>query len=68
MSLAQKFLLCGVLCAGLSGCGGKSELGPATSTPTPDPKKLEEARRQSMEMGKLKNAPQATPPAPASGK
>ncbi len=68
MSLAQKILLCGVLCAGLSGCGGKSELGPATSSPTVDPKKLEDARRQSMEMGKLKNAPQATAPAPASGK
>jgi hypothetical protein len=68
MSLAQKVLLCGVLCVTLPGCSGKSELGPATSAPTVDPKKLEDERRKSMEMGKLKNAPQAAPPAAGSEK
>ena len=66
MSLAQRFLLCGVLFVGLSnlqGCGGSPELAPAKSTPAPDPKKLEDARKQSMEMGKLKVNPAANPPA-----
>lgn len=67
MTLLQKFAMVGVLTIGLtnlSGCGGKTELGPAASTPKVDPKKLEDERRKSMEMGKLKMAPAVNQPAP----
>ena len=63
MSVAQSFLLSGLVCVGLSGCGGTPELGPATSTPKVDQKKMEEEMKKSAEKGGFKPPQQATPPA-----
>lgn len=64
MTLMQKTVLCALLCLSLSACGGKGELGPATTTPKVDPKQMEDFRRQSMERGNLKVDPtQNQPPA-----
>jgi len=46
----------------LQGCGGKSELGSATSVPPVDQKKLEEERKKSMEKGGMKGPPPGAPP------
>lgn len=62
MKLTQTLLLGGFLCLTISGCGSR-EMGPATSVPKVDPKKLEDQRRQSMEKGGLKVDPSKPPEA-----
>ncbi len=57
-------LVLGAACTCLSACGNKRELGPATSTPQVDQKKMEEEMKKSFERGKPTGAAPGTPKAP----
>jgi hypothetical protein len=49
-----KLLVFGGVCFCLAACGGKGEIGPATTTPQVDKKKMDEEMRKSFEKGKPK--------------
>lgn len=63
MNRALTMLVFGTVCTCLSACGNR-ELGPATSAPKVDQKKMEEEMKKSFEMGKIKGPQPGTPKAP----
>lgn len=64
MNRALTMLVFGAVCSCLSACGGNAELGPATSTPKVDQKKMEEEMKKSFEMGKPNGPAPGTQKAP----
>ena len=54
MKIRLMFCVFGVMGICSIGCGGKSEIGPATTVPKVDPKKYEQEMQRSMEMNKVK--------------
>jgi len=64
MNRALTMLIFGAVCTCLSGCGGSPEIGPATSTPKVDQKKMEEEMKKSFERGKQKGPAPGAPKAP----
>lgn len=64
MNRVLTMLVFGAVCTCLSACGGTRELGPATSTPKVDQKKMEEEMKKSFEMGKVKGPTPGAPKAP----
>ena len=64
MNRVLTMLVFGAVCSCLSACSGNPELGPATSTPKVDQKKMEAEMKKSFEMGKVKGPQPGAPKAP----
>jgi predicted small lipoprotein YifL len=57
MNRVLGLFLLGCFSASLTGCGGKTELGPAKSTPKVDQEKMQKEMMKSYELGKPKGKP-----------